>query len=75
MAITTIRLDAKLVDEVAKILDAKSRTDAVNIALREIVALSRFKKLMKKHAGKLEFQGFARQSSAETNVPGVVSLK
>ncbi len=52
-----MRLDTKLVDEAAIILRAKSRTDAVHMALREIVALRRFKKLMKKHAGKLKFQG------------------
>ena len=57
VAITTIRLDAKLVDEAAKTLDAKSRTDAVNIALREIVARKRFKKMMKKYAGRLDFAG------------------
>ncbi|MGC2697291.1 MAG: type II toxin-antitoxin system VapB family antitoxin [Candidatus Angelobacter sp.] len=55
MPAITISVDAKLVDEAAKILGAKSRTEAVHIALREIVALRRFKKLMKKHAGKLEF--------------------
>ena len=60
MAVITLRVDARLVDEAAKILGAKSRTDAVNTALREIVALRRFKKLMKKHAGKLEFAGCDR---------------
>jgi hypothetical protein len=34
--------------------------DAVHTALREIVALQRFKKLMKKHAGKLKFAGCGR---------------
>ena len=60
MAVITIRINTRLVDEAAKILGAKSRTEAVHIALREIVALSRFKKLMKKHAGKLEFAGCDR---------------
>jgi hypothetical protein len=46
-----------LADEATKILSAKSRADAVQMTLREIVALRRFKKLMKKHAGKLKFQG------------------
>jgi hypothetical protein len=40
------------------VLKAKSRTDAVHIALREIVALNRFKKLMKKSEGKLSFKGY-----------------
>lgn len=60
IAMASIKLDVRLVDEAAKILDAKSRTEAVHIALREIVALSRFKKLMRKHAGKLEFTGCDR---------------
>jgi len=55
---TSIKLDTQLVDEASRILGAKSRTEAVHIALREIVALRRFKKLMKKHAGKLKFQDY-----------------
>jgi Arc/MetJ family transcription regulator len=54
---TTIRLDTDLADEAVKVLGAKSRTDAVHIALREIVALKRFKVLMTKHSGKLKFAG------------------
>ena len=57
---TSIKLDKQLVDEVTKILGAKSRPDAVDAALREAVALRRFKKLMKKHAGKFEFAGCDR---------------
>jgi Arc/MetJ family transcription regulator len=60
VAVITIRIDSRVVDEAAKILGAKSRTDAVNRALREIVALRRFKNLMKKHAGKLKFTGCDR---------------
>jgi len=55
--ITSIKLDVQLVDEAAKVLGVKSRTEAVHVALREIVALKRFKKLMRKHAGKLSFAG------------------
>jgi Arc/MetJ family transcription regulator len=54
---TSIRLDTQLADEAVKVLGAKSRTEAVHVALREIVALQRFKALMKKHAGKLRFAG------------------
>ena len=41
MAVTTksIRVDARLADKAVKLLGAKSRTEAVHIALREIVAL------------------------------------
>jgi Arc/MetJ family transcription regulator len=55
---TSIRLDTRLADEAARIFGVKSRTEAVHIALREIVALKRFKNLMKKNAGKLSFEGY-----------------
>ncbi|HEY1264819.1 MAG TPA: type II toxin-antitoxin system VapB family antitoxin [Terriglobales bacterium] len=55
--LTSIRLDTRLADEAARVLDVKSRTEAVHIALREIVALERFKKLMNKNTGKLSFAG------------------
>jgi Arc/MetJ family transcription regulator len=58
ITITSIRLDTRLADEAAKILGVKSRTEAVHIALREIVALKRFKNLMKKNTGKLPFNGY-----------------
>jgi Arc/MetJ family transcription regulator len=57
VTMTSIRLDTDLADEAVKILGAKSRTEAVHVALREIVALKRFKTLMKKNAGKLKFAG------------------
>jgi Arc/MetJ family transcription regulator len=50
-------LDTHLADEAAKVLGVKSRTEAVHSALREIVALKRFKKLMRKNAAKLSFAG------------------
>ena len=53
--LTSIRLDTQLADEAAKVLGVKSRTEAVHVALREIVALKRFKALMKKNEGKLSF--------------------
>jgi Arc/MetJ family transcription regulator len=55
---TSIRLDTQLADEAVKILEVKSRTEAVHVALREIVALRRFKDLMKKNVGKLSFNGY-----------------
>jgi Arc/MetJ family transcription regulator len=57
VTMTSIRLDIDLADEAVKVLGAKSRTEAVHVALREIVALKRFKELMKKNAGKLKFAG------------------
>ena len=44
---TVVQIDTRLVDEAARILGAKSRTEAVHTALREIVELRRFKKLTK----------------------------
>lgn len=55
---TSIRLDSHLADEAAKILGVKSRTEAIHIALSEIVAHKRFKNLVKKQAGKLSFDGY-----------------
>ncbi len=55
ITMTSIRLDTDLADEAVKVLGAKSRTEAVHVALREIVALKRFKDLMKRNAGKLKF--------------------
>jgi Arc/MetJ family transcription regulator len=57
---TSARINARLVDDAMKILGIKSRSEAVRIALCEVVALPRFKKLMKKHAGKLKFAGHDR---------------
>jgi len=55
--LTSIRLDTHLADEAAKVLGVKSRAEAVRVALKEIVALKRFKDLMRKHAGKLSLAG------------------
>ncbi len=55
-ALTSIRLDTRLADEAAAVLGVKNRTEAVHAALREIVALKKFQRLMKKHAGKLKFE-------------------
>lgn len=57
ITMTSIRLDTELADEAAKVLGTKSRTEAVHVALREIVALKRFKELMRKNRGKLSFAG------------------
>jgi Arc/MetJ family transcription regulator len=57
---TSIRINTRLVDEAARILAAKSRTEAVHMALREIVSLRSFKKLIKKHASKLKVAGHDR---------------
>jgi Arc/MetJ family transcription regulator len=56
--LTSIRLDTKLADKAARILGAKSRTEAVHMALNEIVKLQEFKDTMKKYGGKLKFEGY-----------------
>ena len=58
VTMTSIRLDTNLADEAAKILGVKSRTEAIHVALSEIVALKRFKNLMHKQSGKLSFDGY-----------------
>ncbi|MGD0283683.1 MAG: type II toxin-antitoxin system VapB family antitoxin [Dissulfurispiraceae bacterium] len=54
---TSIRLDTRLADDAKKVLGAGSRSEAVHVALREIVALRKFKKLMSGYGGKLHFGG------------------
>jgi len=58
VTLTSIRLDTKLADKAVRALKAKSRTEAVHIALEEIVRLQDFKDLMKKYGGKGEFAGY-----------------
>jgi Arc/MetJ family transcription regulator len=57
VTLTSIRLDTKLADKAVRVLGAKSRTEAVHIALREIVGMKRFKAVIKKYEGKLTFAG------------------
>jgi hypothetical protein len=61
---TLIRSDTRLADKAAKALAVKSRTEAVHIALREIVALNKFKKVMSEHGGKLRFEGYGAEPTA-----------
>ncbi len=56
----SIRVDKHLADEAAKLLGAKSQTEAVHIALKELIGPKRLKILMKKNAGKLSFAGLGR---------------
>jgi hypothetical protein len=57
---TSAKLNTQLVDEAATIHGTKSKAETVRAVLQEIVALRRFKKLMKKHAGKFKFAGCDR---------------
>ncbi|HEY3627526.1 MAG TPA: type II toxin-antitoxin system VapB family antitoxin [Terracidiphilus sp.] len=56
--LTSIRLDTKLADEAVRVLGVKNRTEAVHLALKEIIGLKRFKKLMKENEGKLQFANY-----------------
>lgn len=56
--LTSIRLDKELADEAAEELGVKTRTEAVQKALEEVVALKRFKELMLNNAGKHNFAGY-----------------
>ena len=56
-SLTSIRLDKKLADEAAEALGVRTRTEAVNLALKEIVALKRFKELLIQNGGKGQFAG------------------
>jgi Arc/MetJ family transcription regulator len=53
--LTSIRLDTKLADEAVRGLGVKSRTEAVHVALKEIIGLKRFKELMVECGGKGQF--------------------
>lgn len=55
--LTSIRLDTKLADEAVRVFGVKTRTEAVHMALKEIIGLKRFKKLMKEYGGKGSFAG------------------
>jgi Arc/MetJ family transcription regulator len=57
VAITSIRLDTELADEAVKLIGANSRTDAIHIALKEIVSTERFKNLLLEYGGKGSFAG------------------
>ncbi len=45
VTLTSIRLDTKLADEAVRVLGVKSRTEAVHVALKEIIGLKRSNKV------------------------------
>jgi len=61
-AMTSIRLDIQLADEAVELLGVKSRTEAVHVALREIVAMKKFRRLMAKNGGRLKFEAHGERS-------------
>ncbi len=57
---TSIRLDTKLADDAVKALGARNRSEAVHMALHEVVALRKFKEIMSKYGGKLKFEAHGK---------------
>jgi Arc/MetJ family transcription regulator len=57
---TSIRLDTKLADDAVKALGARNRSEAVHMALQEVVALKKFRELMLKHGGKMKFEAHGK---------------
>jgi Arc/MetJ family transcription regulator len=55
--LTSIRLDTKLADKAVRIMGVKTRTEAVHLALEEMVGNQQFKDAIKKSEGKLKFAG------------------
>jgi Arc/MetJ family transcription regulator len=77
MTKTTIRLDTDLADEAVRLLGAKSRGDAVHIALREIVGLRRLRRhktSMKKNSGKLRLAGLDEESYERARQQAMILL-
>jgi len=57
---TSIRLDTKLADDAVKALGARNRSEAVHMALHEVVALKKFKEIMSKYGGRLKFEAHGK---------------
>lgn len=54
----SFRLDPSLVAEAKRVTGAKDETEAVRIALEELLERARFRKWVAKVAGKAEFAGY-----------------
>ena len=51
-ALTSLRLDDRLVRQAQKVLRAKSRTQAIEMSLQAVVETEKHRKLMKRYSGK-----------------------
>jgi predicted transcriptional regulator len=51
-ALTSLRLDDRLVRRAQKILRAKSRTQAIEMSLQAVVETEKHRKLIKQYSGK-----------------------
>ncbi len=51
-ALTSLRLDDRLVRQAQKVLRAKSRTQAIEMSLQAVVEIEKHRKLIKRYSGK-----------------------
>lgn len=65
LALTSMRLDTELADEAVRLLGVGSRTEAIHVALREMVSTQRFKNVLLEYSGKGSFAGSDEGSSEQ----------
>ena len=59
-ALTSLRLDERLVRKAQKVLKAKSRTQAIEMSLEAVVEAEKHRKLIKRYSGKARPGDFER---------------
>jgi hypothetical protein len=59
-ALTSLRLDERLVRKVQKVLKAKSRTEAIEMSLEAVIEAEKHRKLIKRYSGKARPGDFER---------------
>jgi hypothetical protein len=59
-ALTSLRLDDRLVRRAQKVLKAKSRTQAIEMSLEAVVEAEKHRKLIKRYSGKARRGDFER---------------
>ena len=51
-ALTSLRLDDRLVQQAQKVLGTKTRTETIEMSLEAVVEMERHRKLIKRYSGK-----------------------
>jgi Arc/MetJ family transcription regulator len=51
-ALTSLRLDDRLVQEAQRVLGTKNRTETIEMSLEAVVEMERHRKLIKRYSGK-----------------------
>jgi len=59
-ALTSLRLDERLVRRAQKVLKAKSKTQAIEMSLEAVIEADKHRKLIKRYAGKARPGDFER---------------